>query len=85
MKTIKRTKIKIVNISCLVDFDTKLDLHYLALFMSNCKLDFSQLNTLVLKINSITALLFKSGKAVITGAKKKKTANFIAMTMNTRG
>lgn len=69
-----KSNLRIVNISCLADFKTPLDLNYLQLFIENCKLDQSQLNTLVVKINGTTVLLFKTGKAVITGAKKRKTA-----------
>jgi len=74
ISTSKLPKFKIVNISCLLNFNIKLDLNYLELFLENAKLDQSPLNTLIVKINGVTILLFKSGKAIISGAKKKKQA-----------
>ena len=66
---------KIVNISCLINLSSNLDLNFLELFLENAKLDQSPLNVLIMKINGATILLFKTGKGVISGAKTKTQAH----------
>ena len=49
-------------------------MHYLELFIDHAKLDQSPLGALIIRINDSTVLLFRTGKCIITGAKRRNQA-----------
>ena len=76
MSEMQPVSVKIQNIVCTVRLGCSLDLHYIATFSDNIEYNPNRFPAVTMRIRTprTTALIFKTGKLVVTGAKTEHDA-----------